>query len=275
MVENDKRSAPVFAVIAGLPGVGKTTLLDQVRHETGFPAHVVQDTPDQRQAATDATCDALALRHSVAVESRCDSPAVLHWMQQAGERGYRVELLWVGVEGDALAARRSRARRLAKAQVEAAQLRLAIAADLAQRVLCIDNSTAIASMAARVEHGRISVLDTRPGWIVRRMLIPRLARLASLRTIRRAYDAISTHGSIQPLWQMATASGSYTGTVVAATEYHLLQRVGTALHVVHELGMLAAIPGAMLAPPALLTVRYDHTIPDRAQQPIPQRGPER
>lgn len=274
-MSDDKRSMPVFAVIAGLPGVGKSTLLDQLRDETGFPAHLVQDTPAQRQHASLAVCDALALRHSVAVESRCDSPTVLHWMQQAGERGFCVELVWIGVEGEVLAARRSRARCLAKTQVEATQRRLAIAADLAQRVLCIDNSTATARMAARVEHGRISVLDIRPGWIVRRMLIPRLARLASLRSIRRAYDAIVTHSPVQPLWQLATASGTYTGAVVAATEFHLLQQVGTALHVVHDLGMLAAIPGGLLAAPAVLTVAYDDAIPARAQQGIQQRGPER
>lgn len=275
MMGNDKRSAPVLAVIAGLPGVGKSTLLDQVRHETGFPANLVQDTPAERQAAADAICNALALRHSVAVESRCDSPAVLHWMQQAGERGYILELVWVGVEGDALAARRSRARRLAKTQVEATQRRLAVAADLAQRVLCIDNSTTVARMAARIEHGRISVLDMRPGWIVRRMLMPRLARHASLRKIRRAYDAIAAHSPVQPLWQLAAASGTYTGAVVAATEHHLLQQVGAALHVVHDLGMLAALPGGMLAMPAVMTVAYDHAVPDRSLQASQQRGPER
>jgi len=278
-MSDDKRSMPVFAVIAGLPGVGKSTLLDQLRDETGFPAYLVQDTPAQRQHASLAVCDALALRHSVAVESRCDSPTVLHWMQQAGERGYCVELVWIGVEGEVLAARRSRARRLAQAQVEATQHRLAIAADLAQRMLCIDNSTATARMAARVEHGRISVLDTRPGWIVRRMLIPRLARLASLRSIRRAYDAIANRSPVQPLWQLATASGTYTGAIVAATEFHLLQQVGAALHVVHDLGMLATIPGGLLAMPTVLTVAYDHSLPGRTQQAAQQRaldrGPER
>lgn len=246
--DDDERVPPVFAVVAGLPGVGKTTVLDQLKGEMDFPRHLVVDLPTEQQSTEDLIVGAVALRQSVAVESTFETPTVLRWMSMAQDRGFALELVLIGVEDDMLASLRSRDRQRTRRQLEDAQRRMSVAVDMAKRVLIIDNSTAQPSVAARIDAGQVKTFDTRPAWVAKRVLAPRAARQASLVAIRGAYDAIAARAPVQPLLQMAAASaGAWSGVVVARTEYHVLQQVGEALHVIHDLGMLGMVPGGSLA----------------------------
>lgn len=268
--DDDERVPPVFAVVAGLPGVGKTTVLDQLKGEMEFPQHLVVDLPTEQQSTEDLIVGAVALRQSVAVESSFETPTVLRWMNMALERGFVLELVLIGVEGDALASLRSKERQRTRRQLEDAQSRMSVAVDMARRVLIIDNSTAQPSVAARIDAGQVRTFDNRPGWVARRVLAPRAARQASLAAIRSAYDAIAARAPVQPLLQMAAASaGAWSGAVVARSEFHVLQQVGEALHVIHDLGMLGMVPGGTLALAAesVIMIAYEP-----AQGP--QLGPE-
>lgn len=268
--DDDERVPPVFAVVAGLPGVGKTTVLDQLKSEREFPQHLVVDVPSEQRSAEEIIVGAVALRQSVAVESSFETPTVLRWMSMAEERGFVLELVLIGLEDDLLASLRSRERQRTRRQMEEAQNRMSVAVDMARRVLIIDNSAAQPIVAARIDAGQVRVLDNRPGWVARRVLAPRVARQASLTAIRHAYDAIAAHAPVQPLLQMAAASaGAWSGAVVARSEFHALQKVGEALYVIHDLGMLGMVPGGSMALTAesLMTIAFEP-----AQRPLP--GPE-
>lgn len=197
MNHDDDSAAPLLAVIAGLAGVGKSTVLHHLQQQPGLPRQVLADAPDLA-AFNDAMLGVLALRASVVIESRFDAPDLLRWMHLADERGYDIELVWIGVEDDALAGLRTRARRT-RHQVDQALMRMAAAVDIAKRVLIIDNSTAQPIMAARIEADTVQQLDTRPGWVARRVLAPKLARHASLAAIKAAYAALAARAPVPPL----------------------------------------------------------------------------
>ena len=274
---DDAMLAPLLAVFAGLPGAGKTTVIEQLKGETDFPPHLVTDLSDERDKTDDAVQSAIALNHSLAVESRFDSPLVLEWMNRAAERGYCVELVIIGVDDDDLLLERKHARRRSKRELEAAVRRMSAGVDIARRVMMIDNSSGLPFVAATIDKGAVQILDQRPAWLARRILAPRLARQASMCAIRKAYDTIARSAAVRPILQMAgAAADSYTGKVVARSQYHVLQQVGEALHVIHDVGLLDG-SGAALVIDAVVTLAYGEAERSASAQPDLQheRGPER
>lgn len=125
----DDAMPPVMTVFAGLPGAGKTTVIDKVKDEMEFPRHLIIDLPEQRDEADDAVQRAITLNHSIAVESRFDHPLVLAWMDKAAERHFSVELVIIGVDDDDdLLLARQHARRQSKRQMEEAVRRMSAGA---------------------------------------------------------------------------------------------------------------------------------------------------
>lgn len=264
----DNPGAPVMAVIAGLPGAGKTTLLEQMMGEEGFPAQLVVDLPDSTEELDQVMIRSLALRQSVAVETCCDHAAVVQWMAKAAERGYSVELIIVGVESDQLLLERH-ARRLDKRKMLEAVRRMSSAVDQANRVVAIDNTTGTPFVAASIEAGNVNVLDARPTWVAQRIIAPRLARIASFKAVRTMYQAMANNATIGPVLQVGGAGAAmFTGRIVAASDYHVLQQIGEALHVIHDVSLLTT-GGMSLALNAVGTVLY--SLPER---PGLERGVE-
>lgn len=257
----DGPEPPVMAVIAGLHGAGKTTLLEQLLGEDGFPAQLVVDTLDQVDELDAAMTRTIALNESIAIETSLDHAGVIQWMIEAGERGFSVELIVVGVDDDQLLLDR-RARRQDKRRLIEAVRRMSSAVDNARRVVAIDNSTGTPFVAATIDAGEVKILDARPTWVAQRILAPRLARIASLKAVRATYQAIARNATISPILQVGGAGAAITsGSVVAVSEYHVLQQVGEALHVIHDVSLLAN-GGVGLALNAVASIMY--SLPERA-----------
>jgi predicted ABC-type ATPase len=255
-----------MAVIGGLHGAGKTTLLEQLLGEEGFPAQLVVDDPDNTDALDAAMTHAIALNQSIAVESRFDHAGVVQWMARAAERGFRVELIVVGVDDDQLLLDRHARRQDQRKLLEAIR-RMSSAVDNAQRVAVIDNSTGTPFVAATIDAGEVKILDARPTWVAQRILAPRLARLASLKAIRGMYQAIAGNAAIAPVLQVGgTGAAVVTGKVVAVSDYHVLQQLGEALHAIHDVSLLTT-SGVGLALNAVAAVMY--SLPER---PGAERG---
>ncbi|MDM5181914.1 hypothetical protein PO883_32590 [Massilia sp. DJPM01] len=250
-----------MAVIAGLHGAGKTTLLEQLLGEDGFPVQLVVDSLDGMDALDAAMTRAIALNQSIAVETSLDHAGVVQWMIRAAERGFAVELVVVGVDDDQLLLDRH-ARRQDKRRLIDAVRRMSSAVDNARRVVAIDNSTGTPFVAATIEAGEVKILDARPTWVAQRILAPRLARIASFKAVRTMYQVIAGNASIGPILQVGGAGAAVSvGRVVAVSEFHLLQQIGEALHVIHDVSLLAT-GGAGLALNAVATIMY--SLPERA-----------
>jgi predicted ABC-type ATPase len=246
---------PVFTIVAGLPGVGKTLVLDALKRDHAFPECLVVDTANDVTVSTEAILDAVVRKVSLVIETSFNTPAPLDWLNLAEQHGYQLELIVIGVEQEILRTRRGGQARRSRAAMRLALARLVVATDLVRRTLIIDNSTSQPSVAGRIEAGKTIGIDTRLNWVVKKVVGPRVARHRSLTAIREAYDAIAAHSTIQPMLQMAVATkGLNTGSVVATSECHLLLRIGEALHVVHDLGLLGLTPGAAVALAAQSTV---------------------
>lgn len=257
---------PVMAVIAGLHGAGKTTLLERLLGEEGFPAQLVVDTLDGMDALDAAMTRAIALNQSIAVETSLDHAGVVQWMIKAAERGFSVELIVVGVDDDQLLLDRH-ARRQDKRRLVEAVRRMSSAVDNARHVVAIDNSTSTPFVAATIDAGEVKVLDARPTWVAQRILAPRLARIASLKAVRTMYQAIAGNATIGPILQVGGAGAAVSaGRVVAVSDYHVLQQIGEALHVIHDVSLLAT-GGVGLALNAVATIMY--SLPER---PGAERG---
>lgn len=257
---------PVMAVIGGLHGAGKTTLLEQLLGEEGFPAQLVMDNRNNADALDAVMTRAIALNQSIAVETRFDHAGVVQWMARAAERGFRVELIVIGVADDQLLLDRHVRRQDKRKLIEAIR-RISSAVDNAQRVVVIDNSTGTPFVAATIDAGEVKILDARPTWVVQRILAPRLARLASLKAVRRMYQAIAGNAAIVPVLQVGSAGAAVvTGKVVAVSDYHVLQQLGEALHVIHDVSLLTT-GGVGLALNAVATIMY--SLPER---PGAERG---
>ena len=258
----DAPSPPVLAVIGGLHGAGKTTLLEQLLGEEGFPAQLVPDVVDEMDEFDATMMRAIALKQSIAVETSFEHAGVVQWMIKAAERGFTVELILVGVEHDALLFDRY-GRRQDKRRLSEAMQRMSAAVDNAKHVAVIDNSTGTPFVAATINAGEVKVLDSRPTWVAQRVLAPRLARIASLKAIRSIYQTLASNAAVGPVLQVGGSAGAslFTGRVVATSNYHVLQQVGEALHVIHDVGLLAT-GGAALALNAAATIMY--SVPDRA-----------
>lgn len=149
--------------------------------------------------------------------------------------------------------------------------------------MMIDNSSGTPFVAATIDSGTVKILDKRPAWLLKRILAPRLARQASMRAIRTAYDAIAGHAAVTPILQMAgAATASYTGKVVALSDHHMLQQVGEALHVIHDMALLEIHllngSGAALVLNAIVTLAYGEAERAALAQPAVLQhghGPER
>lgn len=252
---HDGQLPPVMTVIAGLPGAGKTTILDQLLGEADFPQHLVVDDPAAPEALDDALTGALAANQSVAVETCCDDAAVIEWMRKAAERRYDVELVIVGTEDDPLLQERHARRRTRRELLEAAR-RMSSAVDAARRVMVIDNSSGQPFVAARIEAGEVKVFDNRPAWVARRILLPRLERAASMKAMRATYQGVTGHQMTHPMLQVARGGAAYTGKILAMTDHHVLQQIGQALHVIHDLGLLGT-GGVGLALNVVATLAHD------------------
>lgn len=260
--------APVMAVIAGLPGSGKTTLLEQMMGEDGFPAQLVVDLPESTESLDQVMNRSLALRQSVAVETCCDHAAIVEWMVKAAERGFSVELIIVGIESDQLLLERH-GRQVDKRKMLEAIRRMSSAVDHANRVVAIDNSTGTPFVAASIESSNVNVLDARPTWVSQRIIAPRLVRIASFKAIRTMYQAMASNATIGPVLQVGGAGAAmFTGRIVAASDYHVLQQIGEALHVIHDVSLLTT-GGMSLALNTVATVLY--SLPER---PGLERGVE-
>ncbi|NHZ99033.1 hypothetical protein [Massilia sp. CCM 8734] len=250
-----------MAVIAGLHGAGKTTLLEQLLVEGDFPAQVVVDGLDGMEALDASMTRSIALNQSIAVETSLDHAGVVQWMIKAAERGFAVELVVVGVDNDQLLLDRH-ARRQDKRKLIDAVRRMSSAVDNARRVVAIDNSTGTPFVAATIEAGEVKILDARPTWVAQRILAPRLARIASFKAVRTMYQAIAANASISPILQVSGAGAAISvGKVVAVSEFHVLQQIGEALHIIHDVSLLAT-GGAGLALNAVATIMY--SLPEHA-----------
>lgn len=257
--QGEPGDAPVFTVVAVMPGIDKLSAIEQLRSTPGFPDHLLADGD---QDCENMVVEALANRSPVAVESVLESHQVLRWAALGEDRGYVVELVVVDSDEDIAAQLRGRARRRRNLQQQIIQRRMSAAVDMARRVVLIDFTHGRASVSARIDSGQVKSLDSRPTWIARRVLAPRLARKASLAAIRGAYSAISQSAQVQPMLQMAvTTAGACTGAVVASSEFHLLQQIGESLHVIHDIGLLGLVPGgaSVLAAETAVTLIYDQS----------------
>jgi predicted ABC-type ATPase len=262
---HDRAEPPVMAVIAGWHGAGKTTLLEQLLGEDGFPAELVVDHPDNTEVLHSAMTRALALNQSIAVETSFEHAGVVQWMARAADRGFSVELIIIGVDDDELLFERH-ARQQEKRKLIEAVRRMSSAVDNAQRVAVIDNSTGTPFVAATIDAGEVKILDSRPAWVARRILAPRLARLASLKAIRGMYQTIAGKAAIAPVLQVGWAGAAVTtGKVVALSDYHLLLQLSETLHVIHDVSLLST-GGAGLVINAVATVMYsrqvDYAVPE-------------
>jgi len=238
-IDPDGQLPPVFTVVAGLPGAGKSTILDQLRGGPNFPQHQVEDAPDQVEACGEAVMRAIALNQSIVIESSCEHGGIVEWMELAVERGFDVELLIVGVDDDGLLATRHQ-RRLERRKLLEAIKRMSSAVDVARRVVLIDNSAGMPFVAATIDAGKVSVLDNRPAWVARRVIAPRLARQASLKAVKSSYEALSGDALVHPVLQTAGKGAAvYTGRIVAMSSHHALQQIGAALHVIHDLSLVS------------------------------------
>lgn len=258
-VSGEPADAPVLTMVALMPGIDKAAALAQVRVMPGFPEQLLADTiPD----CDGLVVDALTRRQSIAVESSLEHHRVLHWAALAEERGYVVELVVLDTDEDVTDQLRGRARRRRRLQQQIIQRRMSAAVDMARRVVLIDFSNGRSSISARIDSAKVKSMGNQPRWIARRVLAPQLARKASMAAIRGAYTAIAQTAPVQPILQMAVSTaGVCTGAVVARSEFHLLQQVGEALHVIHDIGVLGLVPGtaSVLAVEAAVTLVYDQS----------------
>lgn len=254
-IDPDGQLPPVFTVVAGLPGAGKSTILDQLRDDPDFPQHQVEDAPGQSEACDAAVVRAVALNQSVVIETGCEHGGVVDWMELAAERHFDVELIIVGVEDDELLAARHQ-RRLERRKLLDAVRRMSSAVDVARRVALIDNSAGMPFVAATIDGGNVTVLDNRAAWVARRIFAPRIARQASLKTVRSSYEALSGDALVHPVLHTAGKGAAvYTGKIVAMGNHHALQQVGEALHVIHDLS-LVSFGASGLALNAVATLGY-------------------
>lgn len=257
-ISPDASPPPVMVVIAGLHGAGKTTLLEQLLGEEGFPAQLVSNIADEMEAFDAAMIRAVALKRPIAVETSFDDAGVVQWMIKAAEHGFTVELILVGVENDELLVDRYGRRQEKRKLIEAMQ-RMSSAVDNARHVVVIDNSTGTPFVAAAINAGEVKVLDSRPTWVEQHILAPRLVRIASLKAIRSMHQALASNATIAPVLQVGGAgAGVFTGKIVAASNHHVLQQIGDALHVIHDVGLLAT-GGGGLALNAVATIMYSAT----------------
>lgn len=241
---------PILSVVAGPPGAGKSTVIASVRGEVELPTRHAIEHNLSGQELSETLQDALRNQQSLLIESRLDSPAVLHAMDRALERGFSVELVLVDVDAVELLMSRLGSGHTNDELSEAlARYRHHVpsAVDMAKRVLLIDNSAAqpIVQELPLVKAANAGI--TGPRWFADKVVAPQLERLASREALRR----FTVKGPLQAIIQAARASNRPSeGLVVAVTKHHALQRVGQALHLIHDLAMfpmgsLSLIVGAV------------------------------
>lgn len=271
----------VMTVVAGPRGAGKTTVLSAMDGEAGFPTRRIVEQLLDEEAASEALLAAIANRESFVVETALDSPTVLSAMARAAERGIAVELVIVDVDSPELL----RARRDGGdvSDDEASQQRyrhhLPAAVDLARRVLLIDNS---ATLAIPRELSSADLSPSRnvagPRWIAEKVIAPKLQRMASRVALRQLGQSVGA-GQIKPFIQAATPWGKPSrGVIVGVTQHHALQRVGQALHLVHDLGLLP-MGAPTLIQGAIAAIAYEakaHRGEERTRQAEAERnrGPQ-
>jgi predicted ABC-type ATPase len=191
-----KHVVPTLTVIAGPNGAGKTTLTN---HVIGDRVPVVnpdtiaaRDLPrkpdgrlDEREAgrmALNQRHDHIAAGHSFAFETTLSGNSERRTMQAARDAGYRIHLVYVGVESPEHSMRRV-ADRVAKGghdvPADAIERRyhlsmnnLPKAAAIADRVTLYDNSGRAHRLIGVREHGRERQSAPMPRWVLATKIIP-------------------------------------------------------------------------------------------------------
>lgn len=251
-------AAPTLTILAGPIGSGKTTVFSVAK--AGFLQHApryFQERDDLALADGEPVANlqaTLQAGQSVIVETRLDDPAMLLEMSKAAKLGAGVDLVVVDVEDPMALLPRCNGHPLREAVLErtlAFRHHLAAAVDLAKRIVLIDNSTGLPVVRS------LSALDTtrgEPGWFKSRVLATKLEREAS----RGALQRFRGPGRISPIVQRADVLGGAThGQIVAATRHHVLQKVGDALHVVHDLAFFPSGSPLALATSAAKLITYE------------------
>jgi predicted ABC-type ATPase len=260
---------PLLTVVAGPQGAGKSTVIRTLRSEAWFPALHAIEHEMQAQVFSEILQAALLTKQPLVIETRLDSPTVLHAMDFALERGFSVELVLVDVDDVEML--------LARLDTSCTQLREALAryrhhvpgaVDLAKRVLLIDNSAAQPLVSELRAPGGTPAQLSGPRWFSDKVITPQLLRAASRQALRHA----AVKGPLQPIVQAARASsGPTAGLLVEVTKHHALQQVGQALHLIHDLAMLP-LGGPVLVAGVVALLAYQAEAsrsPDRDRAPGP------
>lgn len=255
--------APKFSVVAGPPGAGKSTVLDALRQESGFPLRAVIEHADAPDVAIAALKQAIALRESVVVETTMQGPEMAALMQLAAERGFDVELVIVGIETPEILAERAKRRtieaRAMEVMFETTLHHLPAAVDQAKRIIVIDNTVGPTSVALQLAAAaQLEANDKAPSWVVNRILQPKAQRELSKALLRRASSRVAADNGSSPLLQHAKAyaGGTHTGVIVESTSHHVLQQISDSLHLVHDVAMMSPAGGLGLAKDAVVSISY-------------------
>lgn len=250
---------PIFTVVAGPAGAGKSTILDALVGEAGLPVRRVVAHDLDPSALAEALNNHLSSAESFILETRLDTPQLASAVARAVERGWPLELIVVDVEHPKLLRPRARDGVIGEEELSQQRYRhhLPAAIDLARRVLLIDNSA-----VTPIQHV-LTEADLRndrsfqgPRWIADKVITPKLLRIASTQAMRQA-SAVAATGPLKPFLQVASVIGRPSrGLVLARSEHHALQGVGNALHVVHDLALLP-LAGPALVQGAMAVIRYE------------------
>lgn len=256
---------PIITVVAGPRSAGKTLVMRELRQEAEFPARLVVEHEEEKPgAALQALAEAITMRRSAVIETRLQSPEVLHLMQKAADRGVDVDLLVVNVDDAEILRERLKREGLDDAELLAEMDRfhhhLPAAVDQAKRVLLIDNSAGVPIAVQLAAAAQLEATTGRePGWIVNRVIRPKVERELSREVLRTAIDRTSDAApQLKPLLQIVKTYGtsSYRGQIIERTDHHALQRIGQVLHAVHDLAMLPHGGGIGLAKNLVANISY-------------------
>lgn len=243
----------IMTVVVGPEGVGKTTVLQALQGEAGFPKRLLVEHELTESDVSEAIKKAISHREAFVIESRLEEPDTIIAMQHAKERGFEIELIVIGVEDEAMLNLRRKTRRRAD---ELTWFRVPSAVDQADRVLVMDNSigptVALKIAAAQIQGQK----EDSPSWITNRILSPKIERALSREVMRKAHEQIRAQGNSQTVLRVARSwqDGHSTGAIVAKDTHYALQSVGNALHVLHDLAVLP--PGIGLAKQVVASISY-------------------
>jgi predicted ABC-type ATPase len=252
-----------MVVFAGPNGSGKSTATntrakgfpgvyinadDIARTELAHIADAVERNMEAAKLADRRRREAIDAGRSFVFETVMSTPGKLVILQEAKRRGFEVELIFVTTNDADINIGRV-ADRVAKGghAVDPARVReryeramqlLPSAVDLADKANIYDNSVSFLRVAEK-RGSRLSLVNAgeAPAWVAERLAKPCRERAKSRARIEAAFRR-ATAGASSPPPKLADADIGhgkvYSGPVVEATRYHVLQKTGPDSCTVHD-----------------------------------------